>query len=298
MAERLTAPVLGYAYDPAVAAIRAVRGHPGAALIAEPLEAGIPLADAVIAPSQDFAVVISAGDRRARIIRWSGGQPPSTTVLDDAIDGPERLYLSPSGRAAVLSGRSGHLQVVTGLPDSPRLHPIPSDALGPIAVADSGAVAVAGGDGVRVFGPEHASYSLPISADVAALAFDLRSRDLLAITTSGDIYVAKNIEGGADIRYIAYTEAPLADPVAIRFSADASSAVIATKSGKLASIDLNTGRAAVASCQCAPAAIQPLASDGLFRVTDISSRPLFLLDTRRRQPRVWFVPATSEERAQ
>jgi hypothetical protein len=296
---RLGAPALGFVYDPSLGAIRAIRGVPGAALLADVIETGLELTSAEISPSQDFALAVSASDRRVRLVRWPDGQAPSVTLVGGAMDSPDGLIFSPSGSAAVLQeGNSGRLQLITGLPESAVLQEIPSTASGAMTVSDNGAVALAGDDGVRIVNPDLISFVLPFPAGIRALAFSREGRDLAAITSSGDLYVARNIAAGVDIRNIPYGSPRLAEPVAIRFSVDGSSAYVADASGRLASIVFESGDITVISCQCAPTALQPLGRQGLLRATAISNQPLFLFDTSVDRPRVWFVPMADRRSAQ
>jgi hypothetical protein len=215
------------------------------------------------------------------------------------MDSPDRVIFSPSGSAAVLHDRSsGRLQAVTGLPESAILQEVPSAASATIAVADNGAVAVAGEDGVRIFGPDLNSFTLPLPNGIRSLAFSREGRDLVAITSSGDLYLAKNIETGVDIRNVPYQSTRLQEAVGLRFSADGSSAMAADASGRLASIHLESGETREAGCQCEPTEIQPLGRKGLVRITGISNQPLFLFDTSADRPRVWFVPMADHGSAQ
>ena len=294
---RLATPALGFAYDSSASAIRAVRGVPGAAVLGDVIDTGLELAAAEISPSQDFALAVSASDRRVRLVRWSEGQSPSVTLVGGAIESPGRLIFSPAGSAAVLAdSHSGRLQLLTGLPDSFDLHEIPATSGAVVAVADNGSIALAVDDGVRVIGRDLNSFLLPLPAGVRALAFSRDGRNLAAVTHSGSLYVAKNVEAGADIRSVAV--ASIADAVAVRFSPDGSSVFVAEASGRLLSILLESGDASEIHCSCAPTGLHPLGRRGLLRVTDIANQPMFLFDTAADRPRVWFVPMADSRSAQ
>ena len=56
------------------------------------------------------------------------------------------------------------------------------------------------------------------------------------------------------------------------------------------SVDLLTGSVVTATCQCLPTGLFPMRSDALFRITEISDRPVMLFDASAPRPRVWFVP--------
>jgi hypothetical protein len=298
----ISVPATGYAYDSQLRAIRAVRGIPGAALVAEALDAGFDLAAAAIAPSQNFALAIStAGESPVHVISWRTGTP-SIAILPDAMSAPDGFVFSPSGSAAVLSdSQSGQIQVATFLPDSPiirEIQPAGSPPARVIAVADDGSTVLVRADTVRLIGTDLNSMPLALPSDVTALAFSGSTHDLLAVTQAGDLYVAQNLHLGTNIRKVYSGDDRTADPVAVQFSSDGSIAFVANKQGLLASINLNAGTASAASCQCVPTALQPFGSASLFRLNGISNRPLLLFDATPGQARFWFVPAPERRNAQ
>ena len=299
-AQQIASPALGYAYDPSLRAIRVIRGLPGAALLEETIDVGLEVTAAEIAPSQDFALIVPT-DLRPRLLRLQAQQQPTAALLDAAMDFPDRLIFSPSGSAALLYRHdSGRLQVFTGLPGLPAAHEIPFAPANTMAISDDGAIALAGHSHLRIIGPDLRSFSLPLPprTEVKALAFSPQGkRNLLVISSDGELYVAKDIHSGLDIRRISYGAA-LANAVAARFSADGSAALLADSSGVLASVDLESGTSTLISCHCSPTRIEPLASKNLLRVTDISDQPLLLFDTTPNRSRVWFIPTARQGDAQ
>src|SRR5690348_1682440 len=102
-------PALGFAFDANLGAIRAIRGIPGAALIADAIGAGSTLQSAAIAPGRGFALATSA-DSPLRLLRLETGE---TQTLEDVMSSPGRIVFSPSGDTALLFDDSGRLQIVT-----------------------------------------------------------------------------------------------------------------------------------------------------------------------------------------
>lgn len=295
----IATPALGYAFDPAMQAIRSVRGIPGAAVLGEPLGMRSGLTAAAISPAQDYAIALSP-EEGAKLIRWDAGLP-SATPIDGAIPAPDRIAFSPSGKAALLyDTNSGRMQALAGLPDSPTLQEIQpaGSSAAAFAIADDATIALARPDGAFVIGQDLSSSPLPLPGAVAALAFQAAGHDLVSVTGSGDIYLAKNVNGNLELRQIYPGDAQTASPVAVQFSQDGSTAFVANTAGVLASVDLTAGSIAAVSCQCAPTGLQPFGHPGLFRITEISSRPLLLFDGALPRPRIWFVPAEAQRSAQ
>ena len=108
-------PTLGFVYDQKVAAVRPILGIPGASFFGEPLASE--LKQAVISPSQAFAISISGDDDTVGILSLSAG---TRTPLPGAHRAPTKIALSPRGTSAVLGNR-GHVQVFSGLPATPSI---------------------------------------------------------------------------------------------------------------------------------------------------------------------------------
>jgi hypothetical protein len=295
----IMAPALGYAYDAGLRAIRPVRGIPGAAVLDEPLRIGFVPTRVAIAPHQDYALAVSA-DQGLHLIRWNTA-PVSDIAIDGAMATADRIVFSPSGAAAILyDSTSGRMQVLTGVSDSPAVRDIQaagSTSATTFAIADDATVLVVAGDTALAITPDLNSIPLPLPGSVAALAFDRGSHDLLAITVSGDLYLAQNVNANLSIRQIYTGDAQTSNPVAVQFSPDESAAFIANGAGVLSTIDLNTGSISTISCQCAPTRLEPF-GQGIFRLTDISDGPVLLFDGTPKQNRVWFVPADAQRSAQ
>jgi hypothetical protein len=283
-------PSLGFAFDSNLAAIRPIRGIPGAALVADPLDAGFPIRAAFIAPLQDFALAAPADDSPLRLIRFQTIRPGlqnssyDLRPLDGALSSPDRAVFSPSGHSAVLYASGGRAQILTGLPDQPAMRDLETAGAAPMAISDDGSLVVVDGIVLNA-GGSPSSLSLPLST--VAVAFRGNSRDFLAVTTNGDVYLIRD----AEARLVYSGDEQTAEPVAIQFSPDGARAYTATARGALSTIDLGSGSLTSVSCGCRAAALEPLNSRGLFRVTSVSRPPLQLFDVSGSEPRVWFVPS-------
>lgn len=295
----ITAPALGYTYDAGLQAIRPVRGIPGAATLGRPLHIGFIPTSAAIAPQQDYALAVSV-DQGLHLIRWN-----TATVSDIAIHGAmataDRVVFSPSGAAAILyDSASSRMQVLTGVSGTPAVRDIQaagSASATTFAIADDATALVVTADSAQAITPDLNSIPLPLPGSVAALAFYRGSHDLLAITASGDLYLAQNVNANLSLSQIYTGDSQTSNPVAVQFSPDEAAAFIANAAGVLSTVDLNTGSITTMSCQCAPTRLEPF-GQGIFRLTDISAGPLLLFDGTPQRTRVWFVPADAQRSAQ
>lgn len=291
----LATPGLGLAYDSRGGTIRTIRGIPGAAILGDAVAAGSPLAAAFISPRQDLALVVSAADPQLRLIRLRGDNPDALPI-SGAMDSPDRIVFSPAGRAALLfRNNPSQLQVLTGLDDSPSIEDLPvSSPMAAMAVSDDGqAILLASGTDnagpVWLFTGGKAT-QLPLPGSIAAASFRRNNLDLAAVTRTGEVYIVRHAGSGNYIRQIYPADTQTADPVAVQFSPDGAYVYTANSRGMLAVIDLQTGLATAISCRCTPTGLEPLAIGSIFRLTEISSRPVLLFDGSTPDPRVWFVP--------
>ena len=295
----ISAPVLGYAFDPAVRAVRAVRGIPGAATLGDPLHTRFRLTAASVAPPQTYALATSA-ERDLRLVRWTGGHVSSLS-LNEAIPEPDRIVFSPSGAAAILyDSGSARMQVLTGLPNEPAIRevqPAGSAAVSSMAISDDAWLVLVSGS-VYAIGPDQNPVPLPLPGGIAALSFSPSSDDLLAATPSGDLYLARNVNSSVIVSRIYSGDSRTSNPVAVQFSPDGSAAFLANTTGTLMTIDLNSGSGGALVCQCTPTGLQPFGRAGLFRLTGIFSQPLWLFDGTPGRTRIWFVPAEAPRSVQ
>jgi hypothetical protein len=289
----VAAPALGFAYDPNLQAIRAIRGIPGAALLDDAVDPGFRLLSAVISPTNDFALV-TAEDSSVRLLRFQNGTV-EVRPLDAAMTAPDRIVFSPGGRTALLYRNPGRLQTVSGLPDRPvtREWSLPSLAT-PTALAvsdDDSAVVMSTGDSelspVWLLDADGGSSRLAAPAP-AALTFRANSRDLLAAIPNGDLYLA--LGAGPDAQFRIFHRAAGAAAVAVRFSPDGARAYTADAGGGISTIHLDSGSESRIACGCAADGLEPLNAPNLFRVTSVSDLPMMLFDASRSVPRLWFVP--------
>jgi hypothetical protein len=289
-------PVLGFAFDSSRGAIRPVRGIPGAAMLGDPLDPGFPLASAVIAPQQNFALAFSTGEQ-PRIVSWSDGKL-STLSLADTMAAPDRMIFSPSGTAAILlsSQSPARLQILTGLPRPSAVEEINirmlTRPLGSAAVSDDGKLVILADGGQNpawLFNSARSQVMLPLSGPGAVFAFRRDSHDAAAMASTGDVYVLQNLDDAPALRNISPGGDQTAGAVGLWFSADGTQVYAASSGGNIAAVDFTTGATQSVACQCVPTGIQPL-RPGIFRLTDISNRPVLVFDASAPAPRVWFVP--------
>ncbi len=298
---RVEGPIAGYVFDGQAQALRPVLGIPGASLLGDPVNLGTGLASAAVSPRLDSVIAV-ATDGTFHIYTLNAG-----TAAEVPANGitfvPERIVFSPTGSAAALYG-GGRIQVVTGLPGAPKpgnnfdvsaLVALPrgrghQPLTGSFAVADDGAyVLVSAGSGVHLLGAG-AGKQLMASRG-AAVAFAPGTHD--AAIAAASVTLVKDVGGTAAQQLIAADGAG-PSTVGAAFSADGSKLFVAAAAGQgVTAFDLTAGTSSAIRCDCSPAGITGMGN--VYRLNEMGSAPLWLLDPAASGPRIVFVPAKAAE---
>jgi len=301
-----SAPVLGYLLDGA-GAVRKMPGVAGATWLTGPLEFGVVLAAGAVSPRQDYLLGLAAPDRRPMVLPLAALAGART--LDGVAAGADRVVLSPSGTAAVFYfSQTASLTIVTGLPDSPvpggnvDLSGLPAPPAG-LAISDDGSVILASAstsDGAAVFvlSAQSAPRLLLNGGDFPALAFRRRSLDaVLADRLRNALYWAGDVAGPGEVVLLAGESDGVSAPIAVAASADGARIFVANSgSATIGYLSAAGGPLTLLSCSCSPAALAPLSGNAVFRLTEFSNDPIWLLDGDASEPRLLLAPQPSSGR--
>ena len=285
-AGQLAAPSLGYVFDSSAHALRRIQGIPGAALVGTPVDFGLAVTAAYVAPRLD-SVFVLAGDGQAHLFRLTAGTAQERAM--DSLGAPLRVIFSPSGSAAALCS-PGSVQVIKGLPDAPvaaAAIPLPGNPRSrrTLAISDDGAYLLyAAGGPMELIGVAGDSRQVRAGGSSALIAFAPGSHDA-AVIQNGMLTLFQDIAGAATERSFD----GIAAPSALAFSPDSQKVFVASVTGRaVTTIQVATGGRSSVACDCAPAALIPMGS--VFRLNELDGGPLWLLDTASERGLV-FVPA-------
>jgi hypothetical protein len=296
-AATLDGPHLGLMFDPNNKVLRPILGIPGAATLGRPLEVGVEFDKAAVSPLQDFVILTTGQPRTVELLRLSH-LPLAPVAIPGVERAPDLITLSPGGGAAVLYHKyRGLIQVLTGLPASPRvsaeLYLSGRTQPAALAVSEDGGAVLAGVGGSVYW--VSASGEVPLLkglSKITAIAFTAGHTALVADGAKNQVYRVSAATGAADIEVVAGPKEGVDSPIALALSRDNRHAFVANaKSGGIIKFDL-TEKTAVEkiSCRCAPAALDRLGADDVFRLTAASDRPMWVLDASGQKSRVVFVP--------
>ena len=291
------APVLGLAYDESRQTIRPILGIPGAAILGDSLSLDFPLQSAAVAPKASLALALSADDHSIHLVRYTNGAS-SSLALDSAMTAPTQILFSPSGSAALLyRADSRQTQVVAGLSAAPTVTSLSlaglPDGVAPAALSDDAQSILfleAGSTGGNIWMLRQQQNPLLLSFPGALMSFRPNSQDVVAATTDGAVYLARNAAAGNGDQQVFSLPDGQSKPVAMAVSSDGGSAYVAFSSGVVTMVDLTGAAPAQIDCQCRPTTLVALTMGSMFRLSEISRSPVMLFDGSPGGPRTWFVP--------
>jgi hypothetical protein len=295
---KIGVPSLGWVFDRPSASVRPILGTLGAAMLGPAIDAGFPIASAIINSQRGFAIAVSGEDHRVRVVRL-GTSASAPALVDGAEVSPDRMILSPAGSAAMLySVKPGRIQVVTGLPDAPVISREISTsglvgAVMELAISDDGqrsllVVEHGGASSLWMVEENTGLYSIPLSGSPAVIGFRPNDRDAVVVTRAGTLY---RIDGPSTNAYGAIPGDGTATPVGIQLSRDGKHTYIAYSNGSIFDVDSSTGSVSTTSCGCRATGLDAVNSlAATFRINEPSTSPLLLVNVSDDVPRVWFVP--------
>jgi len=320
----MNGPSLGLVFDSESTMIRPILGIPGAATLGPALNPGFTVEEAFTAPGGDFVLAVSKDDRRVAAVSAGGAVHWLTPATAEA---PGTIEFSPDGSAAALYYRgSARLLVTTGLrgatpqvatvdpasvPGAPALVALSDDAASLLlAIPEGGDTALyylpvnsAASATVRTGGVRSASSTpqprahnpfarrLGTFQSIAALRFVGSSSDaLLADSKANAVYFIQSSSGAAQISAIGTATDGLAQPAAVD-ALDARRILVANAGTASLTILSRDGAPAISiPCASTPARLMRLPGNAVYRLTDLSKDPVWVLDASGAEPRILAVP--------
>lgn len=295
----VTSPSVG-AWGDAQGRVRMILGQPGAALQKLVLTHAL-----AVSPRQGVALTPTADGEGLQVTSLLGGEP--RRIAGTRL-GADRVAVSADGRAiALLSNAERTVQVVHGLPQRPELAtwmvPGEGSAEG-LAVSDDGAlvaVAVREEKEVAVYRLERAGPPVRLCqlGEFGAMRFAPDNATLI-VTDRGKarLLVIEDAHGVPRELVLATAAEGLRRPGAVAVLRDGRLVAANPEQRTLLLVPRDGSAVVTVECPVVPEALEPLAGDGLFRLTTNGDRTLWLLDVTGAEWKVLFVPPVVAEEAQ
>jgi hypothetical protein len=332
----LDGPSLGLMFDSSSAVIRPILGIPGAATLGAPLNAGFAVGQAVVAPGADFALVVAKDDFSLAVVRGSGEVLQNfTPAMGEAPDlisfspggSSAALYYRASGRLLVLAGlRSEAPQSAeadaSSLPAAPSLVAVSENAASLLLAVRAGETTglyllpnrtpkatpanpkLLAAAGLRNDPPEVPSRAHAVVQkvgtfqSVSALRFAGGSSDALVSDGAANAaYIIQNASGATQITALGSAQDGLSRPIAIE-AMDTRRVLVANAGSNTLTILYRDGTpAATIQCGCSPVVLHQLSGSAVYRLTEPSQEPMWLLDAGSNELRIVAVPPDRSQNA-
>jgi len=295
-------PILGYVFDQELGGLRPILGIPGSSVLGGLLDLGVTLASVEVSPGQDYALAVEARSGEILHIDLEAGRALALTP-GGAAPRADRILISPTGSSAALYYRDpASVQILAGLPRTaspsrvidlsglPRL-------VTAMAISDDGEALLIGvsegpSGSLFVISPNSGPRFLGRVGTASAIRFLDHTRDaLISDYGNHEIVLLREVSGGAERILLAGARDGIWRPVAVA-GAPGSRGIFALhgEGGTIAVVVPEAGTISSLRCDCRPTGLDRLKGDSVFRLTDYSGAPLFLLDGGSDEPRIVFVP--------
>ena len=299
--DNIQGPVLGYVFDRSLNGIRRIWGVPGASRMGEVWPAGVELSMAQVSSGQDFALGVTKTEGRMVLVDLRAESGRVWTIPQASSKINQVVFSSRGDSAILVPSENRRLYLISGLPDSPSgisevdLSQLPA-APQIFALSDDGQLllmAVQGGELSTLYSYSRASgiRMVGLAGQVSAMRFLNQSREAVAADRHArEVFLIRDLLGSAERILLASEREGITAPVALELSKDNQRVYVANaEPGGIVTIDF-AGRAQLTPCDCIPTALERM-GESIFRLTELSDKPLMLLDGTGQESRVLFVPA-------
>lgn len=294
-------PVLGYVTESSPLRLRAILGVPGSAVMTGALTLPANIAQLYSAPGQAYALAVRPGDDPA-VVALNMTAPLTAVPLAGGMRQPDLVSFSPTGQVALLYSKAAGLQVIAGLPASPRIAANYNAAAFPgnlqgAAVSDDGAhVLFAAAGGVFELPSSGQPQQILSTAGAAVVAFFPNGpQAAIGDPESGSVNLWPSASGSNTTRPLASGLAGLA---MIQPSADGQSLWISNPGAQsIWSVELQTAQVRSYNLQVAPATLDRLPGPDMFLIASASGQPAWIFFRQASQSSdaiAVFVPAAKK----
>jgi hypothetical protein len=206
---------------------------------------------------------------------------------------PYSVAYSPSGSSVALYG-GNRVQLVSGLPDAPVVGGnIDLTATGvPSALAvsdDATTLLVSVNNSIRFFESYADMGKLIDTAPGALVAFAAGGHDAAVADAGAGVMLFHDLAGAGASQVIVPPDDNGTAFSALAFSTDGHAIFLASSTAQaVTQLELASGTLTRIACNCSPTVLAHMGS--VFRLTEPSGDPLWLLDASQSPPRIVFVP--------
>lgn len=297
--------MLGFVSTAGGSEVRAILGIPGASSLSQPLAMPSGVTNLHFAPGQNYALGSGAAGASLGVVTFSTASPGPVVEIPGAISQPDLIAFSPNGAsAAIYSASMGQIQVLNGLPTSPRVaFQMGSTDLAAgvrlLAIADDGVTLIEGtaGNAVYRLGEGTAPQLLATVGDLEGIAFVPRSENALVFDRSaGELSMLQAVNSMSSSHLLVDKLSGLGGEINLQV-ASGTALITSSTANRLWQIDLQSLNVQSVQLPASATALAPLRTSGRYLVSWQSGQPAWILDTTGPTAAVFFVPANVDAAA-
>ena len=284
-------PQLGYVWDAASQTLRPILGVPGSSQVGQPVTVAGAYVFGVASAKSSVALLESADGSLSTMALPAGTATPIAGVK---VAAGSVIAFAPSGLNAIAySTGASSVTLLTGLTSSVQMQTIAAPgALAGAAVSDTAQVAAVTGSGPYSLNALTGGKGvLTAVASYGGMNFLPGGSDLLAADAStGTVDLVRNSASAPALQ--TFSANAIQTPVAVAGSADGHWAVVANGAdASVVRLDLTGATTALKiACACQPAELAGFAGNAVFRLTAVSTGPVWMVDASAVTPQTLFIP--------
>ncbi|MES2390171.1 MAG: hypothetical protein V4555_00920 [Acidobacteriota bacterium] len=285
-------PQLGYVWDAASQTLRPILGLPGSSQGGQPVTTAGAYVFGAASAKSSIALLEAADGSLSEMALPAGAAAPIAGVK---VAAGAVIAFSPSGQNAIVYAKgASSVTLLTGLSSTVQVQPIAApSALVAAAVSDTAQVAAVAGSGPLSLNALTGGKGVLTSlASYGGMNFLPGGSDLLAAdASSGAVMLIRNSASSPALQ--TFNASAISAPVAVAASGDGHWAVVANGGdASVVRIDLSGGTAALRiACACQPTELATFTGNAVFRVTTVSTGPVWMVDASAATPQALFIPA-------
>lgn len=292
-------PMLGFVSTSQGSEVRAILGIPGASTLSQPLTMPSGVTNLHFAPGQNYAIALGAAGAPLGVVTFSSASPGPAIGIPSAISQPDIIAFSPNGAsAAIYSASGGQIQVINGLPTSPRIaYEMGSTDLAAgarlLALADDGATLLEGTSGNAVYRlvVGTAPQLLDTVGDLEGIAFVPQSENALVFDrNAGSLSMLQAVNTLPSNRSLVDGLTGLGGEISLQV-AGGTALLTSSTANRLWRIDLQSLNVQSMQLPTPATALAPLRTSGRYLVSWQSGQPAWIVDTTGPTGALFFVPA-------
>jgi hypothetical protein len=299
VSQSMQSPMLGFVYATTGGELRAILGIPGASVLSRPLAVPPGVTNFNFAPGQKYAIVEGASGASIGVMMFPTANPGPLTEISGAISQPDIVSFSPNGASAVVySASEGRLEVISGLPLTPRVAREISGADLPnavrlLALADDGVTLLEGAINNSVYrlaedaGPQ----LLDTVGDLEGMAFVPQSSNALIFDSNGgSLSLLQSANSTPSNRSLVDGLTGLGGKIALQVAAG-TALITSASTNHLYQVDLQSLRVQNLQLPATATMLEPLRTSGKYLLSWQSGQPAWIVDTSGQTGVLYFVPA-------